>query len=319
MPDHDRTEQLDRAIESVLRGEARAIDADLELKSLTGIVQRLCHLPDENFRAALKNELLRRATMTTSTSTAAGFRTVTPFIIHAQAPEMIDFMRKTFEAEELKRKTGEAIGLYSEVRIGDSLIMIGGGTAARWGNLPSALHVYVDDCDAVYRRALDAGAVTIMGELGRPADRPYGERSAFVQDAFGNYWYIATRLGSSAARHIGAVLPYLHPQDARKQIDFLQRAFGAEEMTVAEVGGRIMHGALRIGDAVVELGEPEDRAGIPTNGMFLFVEDVDAVYARALEAGATSYRPPEDLPYGMRSAIVKDPAGYLWWPARWIR
>ena len=257
--------------------------------------------------------------MTTSTSTAAGFRTVTPFIIHAQASEMIDFIRNTFGAEELKRKTGEAIGLYSEVRIGDSLITIGGGSAARWGNLPSALHVYVDDCDAVYRRALDAGAVTLMGELGLPADRPYGERSAFVQDAFGNYWYIATRLETSAGRQTGDVLPYLHPQDARKQIDFLQRAFGAEEMMVAEAGGRIMHGALRIGDAVVELGEPEDRTGIPTNGMFLFVEDVDAVYARALEAGATSYRAPEDLPYGMRSAIVKDPAGYLWWPARWLR
>jgi uncharacterized glyoxalase superfamily protein PhnB len=319
MPDRGRTGQLDRAIESALRGEAPAVGADPQLNSLAGIAQSLCHLPEENFKAALKNELLRRAAMTTPTSTAVGFRTVTPFIIHAQAPEMIDFIRKTFGAEELKRKTGEAIGFYSELRIGDSLIMIAGGTAARWGNLPSALHVYVDDCDAVYRRALDAGAVTLMGELGRPADRPYGERSAFVQDAFGNYWYIATRLASSAAPHIGAVLPYLHPQDARKQIDFLRRAFGAVEMTVAEAGGRIMHGALRIGDAVVELGEPQDRAGIPTNGMFLFVEDVDAVYARALEAGATSYRPPEDLPYGMRSAIVKDPGGYLWWPARWIR
>ena len=257
--------------------------------------------------------------MTISTSTAAGFRTVTPFIIHAEAPEMIAFMQKAFGAEELKRKTGEAIGLYSEVRIGDSVIMIGGGTAARWGNLPSALHVYVDDCDAVYRRALDAGAVTLMGELGKPADRPYGERSAFVQDAFGNYWYIATPLGSSAGRDNGDVLPYLHPEDARKQIDFLQRAFRAEEMTVAEAGGRIMHAALRIGDAVVELGQPEDRAGIPTNGMFLFVDDVDSVYGRALEAGATSYRPPEDLPYGLRAAVVKDPAGYFWWPARWIR
>jgi uncharacterized glyoxalase superfamily protein PhnB len=232
---------------------------------------------------------------------------------------MIDFIRKTFGAEELERKTGAAIGFYSKVRIGDSLIMIGGGAAARWGNLPSALHVYVDDCDAVYRRALEAGAVTLMGELGLPADRPYGERSAFVRDAFGNYWYIATPLGSSGERHPGEVLPYLHPEDARKQIDFLQRAFGAEEMTVVEAGGRIMHGALRIGDAVVELGEPEDRAGIPMNGMFVFVADVDAVYARALEAGALSYRPPEDQPYGMRSAIVRDPAGYLWWPARWIR
>ena len=319
MPDHDRTEQLDQAIESALKGETLAIGADPKLRSLAAIVQSLRHLPGENFRAVLKSELLRRAAMTTTTITAAGFRTVTPFIIHAQAPEMIDFMRKTFAGEELKRKSGEAIGLYSEVRIGDSLIMIGGGTAARWGNLPSALHVYVDDCDAVYRRALDAGAVTLMGEFGQPADRPYGERSAFVQDIFGNYWYIATRLEPSATRDMGAVLPYLHPENARKQIEFLRRAFGAEEMTVAEAGGRIMHCALRIGDAVVELGEPEDRTGIPTNGMFLFVEDVDAVYARALELGATSYRPPEDQPYGMRSAIVRDPAGYLWWPARWIR
>jgi len=319
MPDRDWTEQLDQAIESALRGEAPAIGADPELKSLSGFVKSLCDLPGENFRASLKKELLRRAAMTISTSTAVGFRTVTPFIIHAQAPEMIDFIQKTFGAEELERKTGEAIGFYSKVRIGDSLIMIGGGAAARQGNLPSALHVYVDDCDAVYRRALDAGAVTLMGDLGKPADRPYGERNALVQDAFGNYWYIATRLASSAERDTGTVLPYLHPENARKQIDFLRRAFGAEERGVAEAGGRIMHAALRIGDAVVEMGEQEDRAGIPTNGMFLFVEDVDGVYARALEAGATSYRPPEDKPYGMRSAIVRDPAGYLWWPARWIR
>lgn len=318
MPDRDRAEQLDRAIDSAIRGEALAI-ADPELNSLEGIVEVLCQLPGQDFKETLKKQLFRRAAMTTSTSTAVAFRTVTPFIIHAQAPEMIDFLRKTFGAEELKRKTGEAIGFYSEVRIGDSLIMIGGGTAARWGNLPSALHVYVDDCDAVYRRALDGGAATIMGELGQPADRPYGERSAFVQDAFGNYWYIATRLASFPPQPIASVLPYLHPEDARKEIDFLQRAFGAEEMTVVEAGGRIMHGAVRIGDAVVEMGEPQDRAGIPTNGMFVFVDDVDAVYAKALDAGATSYRAPEDLPYGMRSAIVRDPGGYLWWPARWIR
>jgi uncharacterized glyoxalase superfamily protein PhnB len=317
MPDRERTEQLDRAIDLALRGEGLATGVDLELKSLAGIAASLRHLPDENFKAALKNELSRRAAMTTTT-TAVGFRNVTPFLIHAQAPEMIDFILKTFGAEELKRKTGETIGLYSEVRIGDSLIMIGGGVAAQWGNLPSALHVYVDDCDAAYRRALDAGAVTIMGELGRPADRPYGERSAFVQDAFGNYWYIATPLGASAEQR-ETVRPYLHPADARQEIDFLRRAFGGEEKAVVDAGGRIMHAVLQIGDALVELGEPEDRGDIPTNGMFLFVEDVDAVYARALEAGAISYSAPEDRPYGMRSAIVRDPAGYMWWPARWLR
>src|SRR6185312_2317825 len=98
MPDRDCTEQLDQAIESALRGEAagtagRPLGSDPELESLAGIVKRLCDLPGENFRAALKKELLRRATMTTSTavstSAAVGFRTVTPFIIHAQAPEMV--------------------------------------------------------------------------------------------------------------------------------------------------------------------------------------------------------------------------------------
>jgi PhnB protein len=76
---------------------------------------------------------------------------------------------------------------------------------------------------------------------------------------------------------------------------------------------------VRVGDAVLEIGEPADRTGFPSNGFFLFVADVEAAYARALAAGATAVRPPEDIPYGLRSAIVKDPGGYLWWPAQRIR
>lgn len=254
--------------------------------------------------------------MTTATGTLApvGFRTITPFIIHDKAPALVDFLKSTFGAEELKRNTaGEAYGFYSEVRIGDSVVMIGGGTAASRGNLSGAFHVFVDDCDAVYRRALEAGAVTLMGALGEPADRPYGERSGYVEDAFGNYWYIATRLEPGP----GTVVAHVHPAAARKYIDFLKRAFGAEEMAVVEHAGHVMHAAVRVGDAVLEMGEPADRTGIPSNGFFLFVDDVEAAYARALAAGATAIRPPDDIPYGLRSAIVKDPEGYLWWPARW--
>jgi PhnB protein len=328
MPDRMLDELLDRAIESVLAGALPAAGGDAELAALAEIVGRLRDVPDEGFRTRLKTELQRRAVMTASTSTAAGvpvgFRTITPFLIHASAPGLVDFMKSTFGAEELKRNTaGEPDGFYSEVRIGDSVIMIGGGAAARRGNLPGALHVYVEDCDAAYRRALEAGAVTLMGAMGEPADRPYGERSAFVQDAFGNYWYIATRLASTLAgegplQGLGTVLPFVHPEGARKYIDFLKRAFGAEEMAVIEHAGRVMHAAVRVGDAVLEMGEPDDRTGIPSNGFFLFVEDVDSAYARALAAGATAIRPPDDIPYGFRSAIVKDPGGYLWWPARWI-
>ncbi|PWT99110.1 MAG: hypothetical protein C5B51_27835 [Terriglobia bacterium] len=323
MAERELLEQLDQAIELVL-AEGTPVESGGELAPLAEIATVLRGLPSEDFRNSLKAELERRAFMSTSTSTVpgvrAGLRKITPFIIHANAPELVDFLKTTFRAEELKRDTsGEAYGFYSEVRVGDSVIIIGGGTAAHHGNLPSALHVYVDDCDAAYRRALDAGAVTLMGAVGEPADRPYGERSAFVQDAFGNYWYIATRSASNPAPEgLGSVLPHVHPAGARKYIDFLKQAFGAEEMAVYEHGGRVMHAAVRVGDAVLEMGEPDDRTGIPSNGFFLFVEDVEASYERALAAGATTVRPPDDIPYGLRSAIVRDPEGYLWWPARWI-
>jgi PhnB protein len=312
MPDRSLAEQLDRVIDSMMTRTTQP-GGDAELVPLAGIAGRLRDLPEERFKTRLKAELQRRAAMPVK----AEFRTIAPFIIHERAPELVDFMKSVFDAEELKRNTaGEAYGFYSEVRIGDSVIMIGGGTAARRGNLPGAFHVFVDDCDAAYRRALEAGAVTLMGAMGEPADRPYGERSAFVQDAFGNYWYIATRQSSAPAR--GTVLPYVHPEKARQYIDFLTRAFGAEELAVFENAGRVMHAEVRIGDAVLEMGEAADRTSIPSNGLFLFVEDVEAAYTRAIEAGATAIRPPEDIPYGLRSAIVKDPEGYLWWPARWV-
>jgi len=325
MAEHDLVEQLDQAIDALLSNAASAPKEPGELTALTQVAATLCDMPSEDFKSRLQTELQRRAAIPTSTiagtSLRAGFRTITPFLIHAQAPELVDFLKITFGAEELKRNTaGEAQGFYSEVRIRDTVIMIAGGTAARRGNLPSALHVYVDDCDAAYRRALDAGAVTLMGAFGEPTDRPYGERSAFVQDAFGNHWYIATRLASAPlpVEGRGSVLAHVHPAAARPYIDFLKRAFGAEELMVMENAGRVPHAEVRIGDAVLEMGEPDDRTGIPSNGFFLFVDDVDAAYHWALAAGATSIRPPNDIPYGSRSAIVRDPEGYLWWPAQWI-
>src|SRR5580692_3622846 len=163
MPDRSLAEQLDRAIESMLTGTPTA-GGEPELAPLAGIAGRLRNLPAESFKIRLRAELQRSAALPTATVATAGFRTIAPFIIHEKAPELVDFMTSAFGAEELKRNTaGEAYGFYSEVRIGDSIIMIGGGTAASRGNLPGALHVYVEDCDAAYRRALEAGAVTLMG------------------------------------------------------------------------------------------------------------------------------------------------------------
>jgi uncharacterized glyoxalase superfamily protein PhnB len=322
MAERPLAEQFDQVIESLLAGAAPPRNVSPELESLVEVADVLLQLPSEDFKRGLKAELQRSIAMTAGTEIRTAFRTVSPFIIHAQAPELVEFLKRTFDAEELRRDTGEqAYGFYSEVRIGDSMLMVGGGSAAEHANLPGAFHVFVDDCDTAYHRSLAAGAKTLAGTIGEPADRPYGERSAFVEDAFGNYWYIGTRLGAGAPAEgpgadMGSVVPFLHPEASRKYIAFLKEAFVAEEVMVIEHGGRVVHAAVRIGDAVLEMGDAENRASIPSGGLFVRVDDVETAYARALAAGATVVRPPADIPYGYRSAIVKDPAGIMWWTAR---
>src|SRR6185436_5248707 len=101
--------------------------------------------------------------------------------------------------------------------------------AVRGAESPAALHVYVPDCDATYRRALEAGAVTLgSAGVGQPADRPYGERAAFVSDPVGNIWFIATRQGPDyVGAGLGHVTSNLLPSKAAPLTDFLTRAFGA--------------------------------------------------------------------------------------------
>jgi uncharacterized glyoxalase superfamily protein PhnB len=242
-----------------------------------------------------------------------GFRTLTPVITVPKAPELIEFLKRTFDAEETSRHPHGPDGFVAALKIGDSDLLIMGGESVRGHERIGAFHVYVPDCDAVYNRAIEAGG-TSMGE---PADRPYGERSGFVKDASGNYWYISTRFPSNAApKGVGSVLPYAHPAKARPFIDFLTRAFGAQEMGVYEHDGRVMHAAVRIGDAVLEMGESPD---FQPSSFYLTVEDCDATYQRAIEAGATSLWPPTDQSYGDRTAGLVDPFGYQWIPATHIK
>jgi len=312
MPDDSRFEQLDQAIDAMLAGAAPPAE-EPELHALVDVCDRLRHLPDEDFRNRLKSELQRRATMSPAMHAyrRPGFRTVTPCLIVPGAEQLVDFVKTTFDAEEVSRQTvsGE---FYAELRLGSSMLMIVGGGAVEHGIRTAALHVYVPDCDAVYRRAIEAGA-TSMGE---PADRPYGERSGFVKDAAGNNWYIATLPGERYAPETGDLMPYLHPASAPKYIEFLERAFGAQELSRFGNAGRVMHATVRVGDSVIEMGEPDTGWPHLPTALHLYVEDVDAVYATALAAGATSFRPPADQPNGEdRSAVIQDPFGFVWFPA----
>jgi uncharacterized glyoxalase superfamily protein PhnB len=116
------------------------------------------------------------------------------------------------------------------------------------------------------------------------------------------------------------VTPYLLVPGAAAVIDFLKRAFDAQEKyRMTDPGGRIAHAELRVGDSAVMLGElPANRPA--TAAMFyLYVPNVDATYQKALDAGGQTVRPPQDEFYGDRSAGVRDSAGNQWWIATHVK
>jgi uncharacterized glyoxalase superfamily protein PhnB len=114
-------------------------------------------------------------------STPDGWHSVTPRLVVHDPALLVRFLKSTFDAD------GEyAANAPSQMKIGDSIVMVS-AVGARDAN-PSFLYVYVDDVDATYRRALQAGAASIE----EPQDVPYGDRRAMVKDPCGNDWQIAT-------------------------------------------------------------------------------------------------------------------------------
>lgn len=119
-----------------------------------------------------------------------GYHTATPYLVVEGASKLIDFLKQAFMATEIYRMTRPdgKVG-HAEVRIGDSVIMLG-DMGGKWKSMPSSIYLYVPNIDAVYRQALEAGAISLM----EPADQFYGDRSAGVRDPFGNHWFIATHI-----------------------------------------------------------------------------------------------------------------------------
>jgi PhnB protein len=115
-----------------------------------------------------------------------GWPTVIPRIFTNDVVSVVDFLRLVFGAHGQPRA-----GAPTEMRLGDSLIMVSGGAGVREA-LPAFLYVYVENADETYQRANGAGALSIE----KPADMPYGDRRAMVQDPWGNVWQIATHIGT---------------------------------------------------------------------------------------------------------------------------
>jgi PhnB protein len=119
-----------------------------------------------------------------------GYHAVTPYLTVPKVAQVIEFLKKTFGATSAEcHTTPDGRIMHAEVRIGDSVVMLGEPhtpDAAR----PANLYVYVADVDATYKRAVAAGGKTVM----EPANQFYGDRHAGVLDSAGNQWWIATRV-----------------------------------------------------------------------------------------------------------------------------
>jgi PhnB protein len=127
-----------------------------------------------------------------------GFHSVNPAIVVRRAAEAIDFYKRAFGAEEVSRMTGpDGSILHAEIRIGDSVVMLGEENP-QWGTLspestkgnPGSLHLYVGDADAVFEQAVKAGAKVRMPL----EDAFWGDRYGKITDPFGHEWGIATRV-----------------------------------------------------------------------------------------------------------------------------
>jgi PhnB protein len=116
-----------------------------------------------------------------------GFHTLTPQANLVGCDKAIEFFKKAFGAEEKRvmREPGGKV-MHAELKIGDSILMLGEAVRDPVSNLNGML--YVNDCDAVFKRAVDAGATALMPV----ADMPWGDRAGRVRDPFGNHWFIGT-------------------------------------------------------------------------------------------------------------------------------
>ncbi|MGA9883329.1 MAG: VOC family protein [Candidatus Acidiferrales bacterium] len=352
------SEQLDNVISRLLgrpdaplpRDEvARPFDSSFS--PVIEVIAVLRDLPRPDFKARLKSDLERRATMAATAKPVPEFRaSATPYLSVRGAADAIEFYKKAFGAEEVLRlmQPDGRIG-HAEIDISGAKIFladefpeIGFRSPESLGGSPVQISLQVEDVDRMARRAIEAGATVV-----RPvADQFYGERSGHFRDPFGYTWAISTlteRLSpeemqrrndeisgrqaapSAASTSKGpavsyirqgfhTVTPYLILSGAARWIDFVKQAFGAEEKFRAQRPGTdtIMHAEVKIGDSMIELADANPQFPAMPMTLLLRVDDPDAVFDRAIVAGAETIQPVRDRDYGTRAGNVRDAFGNTW-------
>lgn len=107
------------------------------------------------------------------------------------AAKLRDFLVAVFDAQvNACHVDPSGVLRHAEARIGDAVVMLGEASGGLWGPMTGAFYVYVPDCDATFRRAVEAGATPVL----EPANFFYGDRHGTVRDAWGNLWSLGTHI-----------------------------------------------------------------------------------------------------------------------------
>jgi PhnB protein len=338
------SEQLNDAVEVVMKDPRAPLpNVDAKLTELLRVAADLRDLPDQTFKARLKADLQRGEAPIRVHHVPAGHHSATACLVVRDAPRAIEFYKRVFGATELMRLADpNGMIVHAEVQIGDSPIAIA-EEVRDWHNLspqslggsPVVMQLYVEDVDAVASQAVEAGATIVFPV----ADQFYGDRSGRIADPFGHVWILAThkedvtveemrrraeawteqqgpQQAHAEAAPRQALVPYLQVQGADRLIDFLQQAFGGQELMRETLpDGSVCHAEVRIGDTQISMAEASAEYPPTQAALHLYVEDADRIYAQALRAGATSTYAPTDQPYGDREAGIKDAFGNSWYIA----
>jgi uncharacterized glyoxalase superfamily protein PhnB len=308
MADTNRYDVLNEAIDAIVA--RRSVPAPQpELATLLVIAADLRDLPRSAFKSRLRSELFQEDRM----ETASAVSSIRQYLFVDGADKLIEFLEKTFDARVLVRvPKPDGKVMHAELKIGDSVMELG-DSGEVWMPMAQAVHVYIENADAVYRRAIAAGAKS----LSAPVNQPYGDREAGFVDPTGNQWFVATYLEGGPRRPgYGTLTPSARVAGAARLIDFVKRVFDGDEVSRdGSPSGEIYHAEVRVGGSMLEISDARGQWGPIKCAFHIHVDDCDATYDRALRAGATAVMKPEDKPYGERQATVTDEFGNYWFIA----
>ena len=306
-------DQLDVAIGRIMADPEVPLQSlpslDTPVLELLDVARDLTDLPSSEFKERLRGDLERKTSMTTkSVVLREGFRTLTPYFLPPNEG-YLDFLKNVFGAVETERTETGPGRFHAEMRIGNSMVMLGVGAEQQMLVL---LQIWVPNVDDVYNRAIAAGSRSLLA-----VTEGYGERFGVVEDPGTNQWIISTHLDDGTfSRPPQTLMMFFHPRGAARFIDFIKRAFnGTEVLRGDSPDGRVNYAQIRIGDSVIALNDADERWHPTQSMVYLYVPDVDALYAQALRAGAKSVTEPKDQLYGDRSAGVQDEWGNTWYIA----